>query len=200
MIEFVTLAEERLARNRKTVFKAAALPSKIAPVAEVAPILRGACSLKHDRIEGAWRRMILEFRASEPIANFVNGAEVERYARAGVITPDHHPHQELAADPAGAEAGAAHDFKRAVAKAAGPSSRTAPICTPRRASAAQERARSCLRVALVPGPRLPARPHRQGCPDRGRSCRGDHRRHHRREAIGRYQSISEADMFDLSGA
>src|SRR3954469_15659251 len=45
MIALVTLAEERLARGRKSVFAAAPLPAAIADVAEVAPILRGACAL-----------------------------------------------------------------------------------------------------------------------------------------------------------
>src|SRR5262249_56811380 len=36
-----------------------------------------------------WRRMILDFRASPAILNFVNGAELARYSQAGVVTPDH---------------------------------------------------------------------------------------------------------------
>jgi rhamnose utilization protein RhaD (predicted bifunctional aldolase and dehydrogenase)/NAD(P)-dependent dehydrogenase (short-subunit alcohol dehydrogenase family) len=89
MIEMVTLAEERLKKNRKAVFVSAQLPQRVAPLAAIAPILRGACALKDDRVAGAWRRMILEFRASPDILNFVNGADVSRYARAGVVTPDH---------------------------------------------------------------------------------------------------------------
>jgi rhamnose utilization protein RhaD (predicted bifunctional aldolase and dehydrogenase)/NAD(P)-dependent dehydrogenase (short-subunit alcohol dehydrogenase family) len=89
MIEMVTLAEERVKRGRKAVFAAAPLPKAIASLAEVAPILRGACSLPDRAIEGAWQRMILEFRTSAAILAFVNGKEVMRYARAGVITPDH---------------------------------------------------------------------------------------------------------------
>src|SRR5262245_27273681 len=45
MIALVTRAEERLARNRKAVFVSAQLPQALAPLAAVAPILRGACSL-----------------------------------------------------------------------------------------------------------------------------------------------------------
>jgi NAD(P)-dependent dehydrogenase (short-subunit alcohol dehydrogenase family) len=55
----------------------------------VAPILRGACSLADEKIEGAFRRLILDFRRDEKIARFVNGAELARYANAGVATPDH---------------------------------------------------------------------------------------------------------------
>src|SRR6516165_3146851 len=79
MIALVTLAEERLQKNRKAVFVTAQLPQAIAPLDAVAPILRGACSRKDDKIEGAWRRMILDFRASPAILNFVNGAELARY-------------------------------------------------------------------------------------------------------------------------
>ena len=33
--------------------------------------------------------MILDFRASDAILSFVNGAELARYSQAGVVTPDH---------------------------------------------------------------------------------------------------------------
>jgi len=89
MIEMVTLAEERLQQGRKTTVKRAPLPKAIAPLAEVAPILRGACSLADESIEGAWQRQVLEFRADEAILAYVNGSELARYAQAGVVTPDH---------------------------------------------------------------------------------------------------------------
>ena len=41
------------------------------------------------RIEGAWRRLVMEFRGGDAVLAFVNGREVARYARAGVVTPDH---------------------------------------------------------------------------------------------------------------
>ena len=89
MIEMVTLAEERLKRGRKAVFVSAQLPQQSAALADVAPIVRGACSLKDEKTEGAWRRFILEFRGGDAVLNFVNGAEVARYSQAGVVTPDH---------------------------------------------------------------------------------------------------------------
>src|SRR5258705_2433146 len=46
MIEMVTLAEERLQKNRKAVFVTAQVPQQIAALGEVAPILRAACSVK----------------------------------------------------------------------------------------------------------------------------------------------------------
>jgi rhamnose utilization protein RhaD (predicted bifunctional aldolase and dehydrogenase)/NAD(P)-dependent dehydrogenase (short-subunit alcohol dehydrogenase family) len=89
MIAMVSLAEARLASGRRAVFATAQVPQAVLPLAEAAPIIRGACSLKDERNEGAFRRLILEFRTSDAIRNFVDGAEVNRYATAGVVTPDH---------------------------------------------------------------------------------------------------------------
>ena len=88
MIAIVTLAEERLARGRKSLFAAAALPSPIASIAEVAPILRGACALPAEPA-GEYRRFVLDFRGGPAVLNFVNGEDVHRYALEGVATPDH---------------------------------------------------------------------------------------------------------------
>ncbi|HTJ62576.1 MAG TPA: bifunctional aldolase/short-chain dehydrogenase [Alphaproteobacteria bacterium] len=85
MIEMVSLAEARLQRGRKQVFVSAPLPEP-ARLAAIAPIVRGVCG----GAEGdGWRRMILDFRASPAILNYVNGAEIGRYATQGVVTPDH---------------------------------------------------------------------------------------------------------------
>jgi rhamnose utilization protein RhaD (predicted bifunctional aldolase and dehydrogenase)/NAD(P)-dependent dehydrogenase (short-subunit alcohol dehydrogenase family) len=89
MIEMVSLAEAALRRGRRAVFATAQLPQAAMPLAAVAPIVRGACSLPDERNEGAFRRLILDFRTGDAILNFVNGAEVARYATAGVVTPDH---------------------------------------------------------------------------------------------------------------
>jgi rhamnose utilization protein RhaD (predicted bifunctional aldolase and dehydrogenase)/NAD(P)-dependent dehydrogenase (short-subunit alcohol dehydrogenase family) len=88
MIEMVTLAETRLQKNRKTVFVSADLPRQMPPIDAIAPIVRGACSVKDGVTEGAWRRQILDFRTSDAILNFVNGKDVARYSQQGVITPD----------------------------------------------------------------------------------------------------------------
>ena len=118
MIEMVTLAEERLKRGRKTVFKAAALPKAIAPLAEVAPILRGACA-RRPRIEGACQRLVLEFRGGDAVLNYVDGKELARYAQAGVVTPDHTIRTKnwplIVPAP---EAGKLDDFKSAAQRAA----------------------------------------------------------------------------------
>jgi rhamnose utilization protein RhaD (predicted bifunctional aldolase and dehydrogenase)/NAD(P)-dependent dehydrogenase (short-subunit alcohol dehydrogenase family) len=91
MIEMVTLAEDFIARNRKSV--GAAGPASAAAVAQIAPqfapILRGACSEKDAKVEGAWHRLILEFRVSDPILRFLDGKDLARVSQSGVITPDH---------------------------------------------------------------------------------------------------------------
>jgi rhamnose utilization protein RhaD (predicted bifunctional aldolase and dehydrogenase)/NAD(P)-dependent dehydrogenase (short-subunit alcohol dehydrogenase family) len=89
MIALVTLAEERLARQPKPAFAAAKLPARPADVADVAPIVRGACSVPDIKADGAWKRFVLDFRRNDAVMNFVNGAEVARYGQAGVVTPDH---------------------------------------------------------------------------------------------------------------
>ena len=88
MIEFVTLAEERLQRNRKS-FAVGASPAKLARTAQIAPILRGACAIARDANAGTVKRQILCFRTSEAILGYVNGAELARYSQQGVVTPDH---------------------------------------------------------------------------------------------------------------
>ncbi|HKH01190.1 MAG TPA: bifunctional aldolase/short-chain dehydrogenase [Bradyrhizobium sp.] len=89
MVALVTAAEQRLAKNRKPAFVRAKLPARPARVADLAPIIRGACSLQQGNSDGAWKRFVLEFRCNDTVMNFVNGADVERYGQAGVVTPDH---------------------------------------------------------------------------------------------------------------
>jgi rhamnose utilization protein RhaD (predicted bifunctional aldolase and dehydrogenase)/NAD(P)-dependent dehydrogenase (short-subunit alcohol dehydrogenase family) len=89
MIEMVSLAEAKLECGRKAIFVSAQLPDRIARLADVAPIVRGACSSKDQRAEGYWRLPILDFRTSPAILSFVNGSEIRRYGQAGVVTPDH---------------------------------------------------------------------------------------------------------------
>jgi rhamnose utilization protein RhaD (predicted bifunctional aldolase and dehydrogenase)/NAD(P)-dependent dehydrogenase (short-subunit alcohol dehydrogenase family) len=116
MIEMVTLAERRVAKGTKSI-AAAKLPAQIASVEDVAPIVRGACTLKTP--DGAHKRLILEFRTSDEILSFVNGKDVARYALAGVLTPDHAIRTKawpmIVPAP---EAGKLDAFKAAVHKAA----------------------------------------------------------------------------------
>jgi rhamnose utilization protein RhaD (predicted bifunctional aldolase and dehydrogenase)/NAD(P)-dependent dehydrogenase (short-subunit alcohol dehydrogenase family) len=89
MIDLVTRAENRLTQKRKPAFVPRTLPEKIAPMVEVAPILRGACAMADPKVEGAYRRLILDFRTSPAILHYVNGVDLERYSQQGVATPDH---------------------------------------------------------------------------------------------------------------
>ena len=66
-----------------------ALPAALAGPQQVAPILRGACALPDPAVPGAYKRFVLDFRGGPAVLNLVNGAEIERYGRAGVATPDH---------------------------------------------------------------------------------------------------------------
>src|SRR5579863_1397313 len=61
MIAIVSLAEERLAHGRSSVFVPAKLPAALAGVAEIAPVLRGACALPDPAIEGVYKRFVLDF-------------------------------------------------------------------------------------------------------------------------------------------
>jgi rhamnose utilization protein RhaD (predicted bifunctional aldolase and dehydrogenase)/NAD(P)-dependent dehydrogenase (short-subunit alcohol dehydrogenase family) len=87
MIHKVTLAEEAIARGPRQALVPASLPAAMAGVAEVAPILRGLAAL--DEGEGDWRRWILDFRGDARVLDFVNGRDVGRYSQRGTVTPDH---------------------------------------------------------------------------------------------------------------
>lgn len=89
MIEFVTMAEERLHRQGRKSLAPAALPKTLASVAEIAPILRGAVALEKNAMAGTVKRQILCFRTSPAILAYVNGKDVARYTQTGVVTPDH---------------------------------------------------------------------------------------------------------------
>ncbi|MGE3065302.1 MAG: bifunctional aldolase/short-chain dehydrogenase [Hyphomicrobiaceae bacterium] len=89
MIEMVSRAEARLAKGRRNVFAAAALRAARAPVAEVAPIVRGASAVPPKEAGGEPTRFILTFRTGAEILNFVNAADLSDIATRGVVTPDH---------------------------------------------------------------------------------------------------------------
>ena len=88
MIEMVTLAEHFIARGRK-ITAAAAIPHNIAAESRVAPIVRGVCSGEDPNTEGAWRRLVLDFRRTDSVLGFVNRENLARVSQAGVLTPDH---------------------------------------------------------------------------------------------------------------
>jgi rhamnose utilization protein RhaD (predicted bifunctional aldolase and dehydrogenase)/NAD(P)-dependent dehydrogenase (short-subunit alcohol dehydrogenase family) len=200
MIEMVTRAEQRLAHGRK-VFAAAKLPREFARVADVAPILRGACSLKDETTEGAWTRFILAFRNSDAVQRFVNGSELLRYGQAGVVTPDHTIRTKnwpliVAAPEAGALEAFGQDAKAAVASFIG---RYRTYFESHSARVGERKALDPLpRVVLVPGLGLFG----LGLTAKEARIAADIAEASidtilDAEAIGRFESISEADMFDM---
>ena len=202
MIAMASLAEEQLARRRKPVFASARLPTAVARAAEIGPILRGACVIADPTGSGAYKRFILDFRSGPAVLNYVNGAELGRYGQAGVATPDHTIRTKnyplIVPAP---EARRLDDFSTAVREAVD------RFATKYHAYFARHNARETVpkreldpmpRVILVPG---------LGLFGLGRSARDagiaadialstietitD------AEAIGRFESVTEADLFDI---
>src|SRR4051794_36767757 len=202
MVELITLAEERLARDRKAVFVTAQLPQQVAAVGEVAPLLRGLHSLKDDRVDGAWRRLVLDFRATPAILNYVNGAEVARYSQAGVVTPDHTIRTKSRPLVVRApEDGRLGEFKRNAQKAlAGYVDGYKAYFTRNNARVGGDRTMldPLPRVVLIPGLGLFG----LGASKRDARIAADLAESAidtitDAEAIGRFDSISEGDMFDM---
>jgi rhamnose utilization protein RhaD (predicted bifunctional aldolase and dehydrogenase)/NAD(P)-dependent dehydrogenase (short-subunit alcohol dehydrogenase family) len=200
MIEMVSLAEDFIARAGKPRV-VVNLSREREPVAAVAPIIRGVCSEKDDKVEGAWRRQVLEFRGGQTVLSLLQ-SDLSCLRDGGVITPDHTirtknwplvvPHPEPGKlDEFARTARKAVDtfvaryrwyFKRQNARVGGSKSELDPA----------------PRVVLVPG---------LGVFGLGRTKReaviaadiaeewmavvGD------AERIGEFESISEADMFDV---
>ena len=201
MIEMVSRAEEFVARRRTSA--AAAVPARrnTADVAQIAPIMRGACSAKDAAIEGAWRRLILEFRASDAVLNFTASKDLARLSQAGVVTPDHTIRTKnwplVVPAP---DSGKLANFARAAREAG------AAFAARYHRYFTQHNSRvGGIKRALDPLPRVVLMPG-LGLFGLGRSKRdaeiaadiaeawiegvSD------AEAIGRFESISEADMFD----
>jgi len=89
MIEMVSLAESRLRQGRPVVFQPRRFEGEVAPVAEVAPIIRGAVALPPETPGGEPVRFVMTFRTGPEILSYVNGAELSDYSQRGVVTPDH---------------------------------------------------------------------------------------------------------------
>jgi len=201
MIAFVTLAEERLAKGR-TNFAAVTLPHDLARTADIAPIVRGACAIARDDRAGTVTRQILAFRSSPSILEYVNGAELSRYSQAGVVTPDHTIRTKnwplLVPAP---EAGKLAAWKTAVEVA------VADFVAHYHDYFARNNARvepkkteldPYPRVVLVPGKGLFG----LGASAKDAAIAADIAENTIKvitdaEAVGHYQPISEADMFDV---
>jgi rhamnose utilization protein RhaD (predicted bifunctional aldolase and dehydrogenase)/NAD(P)-dependent dehydrogenase (short-subunit alcohol dehydrogenase family) len=201
MIALVSLAEQRLAKNRRPLSRAA-LPARPAKLAEVAPIVRGACSLQDSKIDGAWKRFILDFRGSDTVMDFVNGSEVARYGQAGVVTPDHNIRIKnkplLVAPPADGDLAGFKEQVRDAVAAYGEAYKSYFVRNNARVGGIKTMLDPMPRVVLVPG---------VGLFGLGRSKKdarvaadlaeaaiatiGD------AEAVGRFEPLPEADLFDV---
>jgi len=200
MIEFVSMAEARLAKGRKKVFAPAALPRKIATVAEIAPILRGLVALPAGA--GNWKRQIVDFRTSDEILAFVNGRDLQRYALSGNITPDHVLRTKekpliLPAPEAGKLDDFARDAKRAL-EAYVDEYRAYFERNNAKANPKKTALDPMPRVLLVPGLGLFG----LGASKKDARIAGDLAAAAvhtitRAEAIGKFESIPEADIFDV---
>jgi rhamnose utilization protein RhaD (predicted bifunctional aldolase and dehydrogenase)/NAD(P)-dependent dehydrogenase (short-subunit alcohol dehydrogenase family) len=201
MIEMVTMAEERLAKGRKTLVSVR-LPEKLASVAEIAPILRGACAISRDELAGTVKRQILDFRTSPAILAYVNGEEVKRYSQEGVVTPDHTIRTKnwplLVPAP---EAGKLAEWKKSVEQAVDAFVAHYHDYFARnnvRAEPKKTELDPLPRVILVPGVGLFG----LGASAKDAAIASDIAENTVEvitdaEAIGRYKPISEADMFDV---
>jgi rhamnose utilization protein RhaD (predicted bifunctional aldolase and dehydrogenase)/NAD(P)-dependent dehydrogenase (short-subunit alcohol dehydrogenase family) len=202
MITAVSLAEGQLVRRRKSLFPAAGLPAAIAGAAEVAPILRGACAIASPIEAGAYKRLLLDFRTGPAVLDYVNGAELKRYGQAGVATPDHTIRTKncpLIVPPA--EPGRLDTFKAAVHEAVD------RFATDYYAYFARHNARQAVpKIELDPMPRVIL------VPGLGLFGLGGSAKDARiaadialstietvtdAEAVGRFESIGEADLFDI---
>jgi len=201
MIEFVTLAERHLQKRGNVKLISAKLPSEIAGVSDVAPIVRGACTSRDAFGQGAHGRLILDFRSNDEILTFVNGQDVERYARAGVVTPDHvirtKPWPLIVPAP---QASKLDDFKKAVQRAVGSYERDYAAYFGRESARAHaiKMHDPLPRVVLVPGLGLfglgaSAKDARIAADVAEAAIEGISGA----ERIGAFKSISEADMFDV---
>ena len=87
MIAFVTMAEERVARDAARVsVPGIALPPALATPDDIAPLLRGAIAFHRDA--RTTERFVSDFRTSPAILAFVNRSDVRELAARGVSTPD----------------------------------------------------------------------------------------------------------------
>jgi rhamnose utilization protein RhaD (predicted bifunctional aldolase and dehydrogenase)/NAD(P)-dependent dehydrogenase (short-subunit alcohol dehydrogenase family) len=199
MIAAVDVAEAVVARGRRPVFIAAPLPAALAAPAAVAPILRGACAIADPAKAGAWTRFILEFRTGPAVRAYVDGADLARYSQAGCATPDHtirtKNHPLLVPPP---EAGRLDAFAEAVRAAVARFVADYRAYFARRDDGTKRMLDPMPRVILVPGLGLFGLG--RGATEAGiaadlaeatiETVAGA-------EAIGRFQSIGEAELFEI---
>lgn len=200
MIELVSLAEARLAKAGRKVFAASPLPAKLASAAEIAPLIRSALALPSG--EGRFKRFVLDLRTSPAVMNFVNGIDVQRYARAGVITPDHVIRTKgkpmVVAAPAAGALDAFAENLRAARAAYDAEYRAYFEAHNKRVGGIKKILDTSPRVVLVPGIGAFC----AGATAKDAKIAGDLIENAAAtiadaEAIGPFESVSEADLFDV---
>ncbi|HEY1245466.1 MAG TPA: bifunctional aldolase/short-chain dehydrogenase [Hyphomicrobiaceae bacterium] len=202
MIAQVSRAEARLAKGRRNVFAAAALPRQVASAAEVAPVLRGSVAVPPAVAGGEPHRFILDFRTNADIRNYVDGTDLADYARRGVVTPDHIIRTKnfplIVPAP---EAGRMQQFAKAVREAVAAYATRYDAMFERqnaRVGGTKTKLDASPRVALVPGVGLFG----IGATAGDAAIAADLAENTVRvvtdaEAIGRYEPLGEADLFDV---
>jgi rhamnose utilization protein RhaD (predicted bifunctional aldolase and dehydrogenase)/NAD(P)-dependent dehydrogenase (short-subunit alcohol dehydrogenase family) len=199
MIEMVTAAEDFIARNNKPRV-VVTTPREAETVAAVAPIVRGACSQKDQQVEGAFRRLVLEFRGRDTISSALQ-SDLSVLSQGGVVTPDHvirtksrplvlpHP-----------SAGTLDDFTQAARESAAAFAADYHdyfVRHNKRAGGGKRELDPLPRVVLVPGLGLFGLGHTKhdaviaaDIAEEWIAVVGD------AERIGQFESIAEAEMFD----
>ncbi|MBX9592405.1 MAG: bifunctional aldolase/short-chain dehydrogenase [Hyphomonadaceae bacterium] len=202
MIAAVSRAEARLAHGRRQVFVTAALPRTLATAADIAPIIRGACAVTPAAPDADPGRFVLDFRSGPEILAYVNGADLAHYSQRGVVTPDHVIRTKalplLVPAP---ETDELEDFAQAV-RAAVAAYATSYDAMFARQNARVDQTKTRLdpmpRVALVPGVGLFG----IGVTAKDAAIAADLAENTVRvitdaEAIGRFEALAEADLFDV---
>ena len=200
MIRAVSKAEAHIRKNRKTTLKAAAVAKKTMTAVEVAPILRGLVALPGD--DGAYSRLLLDFRTSKQILTYVGGRSLKRYANQGTVTPDHvirtKPKPLIVPLPS---AGGVESFKKAAAQALADYQADYHAYFKR-----NNRGRKPPKTELDPMPRVILVPgvglFGLGNSGKAAGVAADLAEANIEvitdaESIGRYQAIAESDQFDI---
>ena len=86
MIEMVSRAEAEIEKRKSRNFSSVEIPTQLASVSKIAPILRGLCAV--ETYTGT-QRLVMEFRTNEVILNYALDANVSRFSQQGTVTPDH---------------------------------------------------------------------------------------------------------------
>ncbi len=87
MIKLVTMAERYIAAKPAYRPVAIKMDARAAKTADIAPIIRGACAV--DQGGGAYSRLVLDFRTSKKVRDFVDSENLAKDGVRGVMTPDH---------------------------------------------------------------------------------------------------------------